>query len=301
MHPSHEPHSSLRRAYLLLGLGIFFISFSAIFTKWTNLPGVTSGFYRLAIAAVVLALPFYRRRTQHPPLDRRVLALAFLGGLWFALDTAMWNTSLTLTSAASATLLGNTSSILVALGAWLIFRERLRGRFWSGLFIALLGVLLVLSADWLTPQDTAAIADTRMLGNLLALAAAFFYAAYLLTTQRTRASLDTVSYLFIMSAFGALVLLPFNVLGSFPLTGFPLQTWLALLGLALITHVGGWLAINYSLGHIPASIVSVTLLGQPVLTAILAIPLLGEALFPLQIIGGILALTGIYIVNRFGR
>jgi amino acid transporter len=71
MHTPHEPRSSLTRAYLLLALGIFFISFSAIFTKWTDLPGVTSGFYRLAIAAAVLALPFYRRRTQHPPLDRR--------------------------------------------------------------------------------------------------------------------------------------------------------------------------------------------------------------------------------------
>jgi drug/metabolite transporter (DMT)-like permease len=129
MHAPHEPRSPLSRAYLLLALGIFFISFSAIFTKWTTLPGVTSGFYRLAIAALALAIPFYKRRAQHPPLDRRVLALALLGGLWFALDTAMWNTSLTFTSAASATLLGNTSSILVALGAWLIFRERLRGRF----------------------------------------------------------------------------------------------------------------------------------------------------------------------------
>lgn len=298
---SSRARSSLTRAYALLALGIFFISFSAIFTKWANLPGVTSGFYRLAIAAVVLAVPFYRRRTQHPPLDRRVLSLALLGGLWFALDTALWNSSLTLTSAASATLLGNTSSIIVALGAWLIFRERLRGRFWFGLFVALIGVLLVLSADWLTPQATAAIADTRTLGNLLALAAAFFYAAYLLTTQHTRTSLDTVSYLFIMSGFGAIVLLIFNVLGRLPLTGFPLFTWLSLLALGVITHVGGWLAINYALGHIPASIVSVTLLAQPALTAVLAIPWLGEALFPLQIIGGILALIGIYIVNRFGR
>ncbi len=301
MHTSHESRPSLTRAYLFLGLGIFFISFSAIFTKWTQLPGVTSGFYRLAIAAAALALPYFKRRTQHPPLDRRVLALAALGGLWFALDTAMWNTSLTLTSAASATLLGNTSSILVALGAWLIFHERLRGRFWSGLFVALIGVLLVLSADWITPQDTAAIADTRTLGNLLALTAAFFYASYLLTTQHIRTSLDTVSYLFIMSGCGAIVLLSFNVARSMPLTGFPPPTWLALLALGLITHVGGWLSINYALGHIPASIVSVTLLGQPVLTAILAIPLLGEALFPLQLIGGILALIGIYIVNRFGR
>ncbi|CAG0927828.1 hypothetical protein TFLX_00648 [Thermoflexales bacterium] len=97
------------------------------------------------------------------------------------------------------------------------------------------------------------------------------------------------------------MLLIFNMVSGQPLTDYPLSTWLSLLALSVITHVGGWLAINYALGHIPASIVSVTLLGQPVLTAILAIPLLGEALFPLQVIGGILVLIGIYIVNRFGR
>ncbi len=109
------------------------------------------------------------------------------------------------------------------------------------------------------------------------------------------------SYLFIMPAFGAIVLLFFNVPGSFPLTGFPPPTWLALLALGLMTHVGGWLSIDDALGHIPASIVSVTLLAQSALTPILAIPLLGEALFPLQIIGGILVLIGIYVVNRFGH
>jgi drug/metabolite transporter (DMT)-like permease len=86
MHAPHEPRSPLSRAYLLLALGIFFISFSAIFTKWTNLPSVTSGFYRLAIAEVALALPFYRRRRQHPPLDRRVLALALPGEALFPLQ-----------------------------------------------------------------------------------------------------------------------------------------------------------------------------------------------------------------------
>jgi drug/metabolite transporter (DMT)-like permease len=86
-----------------------------------------------------------------------------------------------------------------------------------------------------------------------------------------------------------------------PLWGFSINSWLALLGLALITHVIGWLAISYALGHIRASIVSVTLLGQPVLTALFSIPLLGEGLVLLQIIGGLLVLSGIYIVNRLGR
>lgn len=104
-----------------------------------------------------------------------------------------------------------------------------------------------------------------------------------------------------MSGIGALLLFPLNIAQQQPLWGYPIETWLALMGLALITHVGGWLAIGYALGHIRASIVSVTLLGQPVLTALFSIPLLGEDLFPLQIVGGLLVLGGIYIVNRHGR
>ncbi len=298
--PTSRPTSNTR-AYAILAIGIFCISFSAIFVKWTHLPGVTSGFYRLSISTAVLLIPFLLRRTDRPPLSRRALALGALGGVWFGLDIIAWNTSLTYASAASATLLGNTSSVIVALAAWLIFREKLRGKFWLGLFIAVAGVLLVMGADLITIQDTQVVADTRTFGNLLALLGAFFYAGYLLTTQHTRAHLDTLSSLFFMSAIGSVILLAVNLAQGLPLAGFAPQTWLALLGLALITHVGGWLAINYALGHLRASIVSVTLLAQPVMTALFSIPLLGEDLFPLQIVGGVLVLSGIYIVNRYGR
>jgi drug/metabolite transporter (DMT)-like permease len=83
-----------------------------------------------------------------------------------------------------------------------------------------------------------------------------------------------------------------------PLTGYPAQTYWSLIGVALITQVGAYLAISYALGHLPASIVSPTLLGQPVLTALLAVPLLGQPLNPAQIVGGAVVLAGIWIVHR---
>jgi drug/metabolite transporter (DMT)-like permease len=82
------------------------------------------------------------------------------------------------------------------------------------------------------------------------------------------------------------------------LWGFAPGTWLALLALALISQVAGWLAITYALGHLSASVVSPTLLAQPVLTALFAVPLLGEGLSPRQMLGGLVALAGIYLVNR---
>jgi len=73
---------------------------------------------------------------------------------------------------------------------------------------------------------------------------------------------------------------------------------LSLIGLGVVSQVGGYLAITYALGHLPATVTSVGLLGQAPLTALLAIPLLGEPLSASQIIGGVLVLAGIYVVNR---
>ncbi len=85
-----------------------------------------------------------------------------------------------------------------------------------------------------------------------------------------------------------------------PLGGFSGRTWAALAASGLVSHLGGYLAINYALGHLRATSVSVSLLSQPVITALLAIPLLGELLSAQQMIGGALVLAGIYLVNRRG-
>jgi drug/metabolite transporter (DMT)-like permease len=82
-----------------------------------------------------------------------------------------------------------------------------------------------------------------------------------------------------------------------PITGYPVQSYVAFLGAALLSQTGGYLAVGYALGHLPASIVAPTMLGQPVVTALLAIPLLGEALGKGQIIGGLAVLAGIYLVH----
>jgi drug/metabolite transporter (DMT)-like permease len=83
-----------------------------------------------------------------------------------------------------------------------------------------------------------------------------------------------------------------------PLTGYSPQTYLAFLGAALVSQVGGYLSVGYALGHLPASVVSPTMIGQPLVTTILAIPLLGETLSPAQLLGGASVLLGIYLVHR---
>jgi drug/metabolite transporter (DMT)-like permease len=94
------------------------------------------------------------------------------------------------------------------------------------------------------------------------------------------------------------VLLVMCLVLGLPLFGYPPTTYLAFLALALVTQVTGYLAVGYALGHLPASIVSPTMVSQPVITALLAIPFLGELLTPTQWIGGAAVVAGVIVVHR---
>lgn len=285
--------ASRARIYAALAFGIVCIGLSAIFTKWSQVPGSVSAFYRVAIAELAL-LPLFvvSARRGQVRLDRRAWIVALAAGVFFALDLGLWNTSLSFASAANATLLGNDAPLIVGLIAFFVFRERLRPAYWAGMMIALLGMGIIVGQDAFSGQHGLG------LGDALALVAGCAYALYMVTTQRVRERMNTVASLVIPGMAGGALLLAFNVLTGRALWGFTAGSWLALIGLALISQVAGWLAINYALGHLPASVVSVTLLAQPVLTALFAVPLLGEALTGRQILGGLVALAGIYLVNR---
>jgi drug/metabolite transporter (DMT)-like permease len=279
------------RPYLALAVGILSLGFSALFVRWANVPGPVMGVYRLGIASLVMVPLFIWRRPGKAHLTKSALFFALLGGLLTALDHAFWNTAVLYTTAANATLFGNTAPLWVALAAWLVFKERLRTSFWIGLALTLTGAAVVLGNDFLLHPDLG-------LGDLIALAAAIFYGGYLLVTQQGRRHLDTLSYVWLVSLSAALILLGVSLGAGLKLTGFSSQTYLAFVGAALVSQVLGYLAVAYALGHLPASLVAPTLIGQPVVTALLSIPLLGELMLPAQWIGGMGVLAGIYLVHR---
>jgi drug/metabolite transporter (DMT)-like permease len=302
-------------AYLALLFGMLGISFTAIFTKWAAMPGPVAAAYRMSFAAAILALPFAwrlrslgrSRTTNVTPaggseksqqntswagrLPWRSFGFASLGGVWFGVNLAFLSSALLLTSAATATLLDNTAPIWVGLGAMVLFHERLRGRYWAGLALALAGAAVV---SGLNPAHALAFQS----GDILAFTGAIFYAAYLLTMQHTRRDLDTVSTLWLVEAGATVALLLMVLVLRLPMIGYPLSSYLAIFAMALISQTGGWLLINFALGYLPASTAVVVLLGQPIVTSMLSIPLLREPLSLYQIAGGALVLTGIYLCVR---
>jgi drug/metabolite transporter (DMT)-like permease len=283
--------------YLALGITIVSLGFSAFFVRWANAPASVMGFYRIGIATLILT-PFFVRNTIRTrrvsgtsSLKWGIVILPILAGLASALDHFTWNISLKFTSAANASLLGNTAPLWVALAAWLVFRERTKGLFWLGLALTMGGAVAVLGNDFLRHPMIG-------WGDLLALSTGLFYAIFFLFSQRSRRHFDTLSHVWICSLSSTLVLLILSLTTGSLLTGYSSHTYLMFLAAALLPQLTGYLAMGYALGHLPASVVSPTMLGQPVLTALLAIPLLGETLQPVQWIGGLIVLAGIYLVHR---
>lgn len=101
--------------YAALVLGVIALGFSALFVKWAVAPGLVIGFYRIGLAAVfMLPLFLFGARARRGTLDRQIILLTLIGGLFTALDHAVWNTAANYTSTANATLLGNTAPSIAA-------------------------------------------------------------------------------------------------------------------------------------------------------------------------------------------
>src|ERR1043165_7200980 len=126
-------------AYMALGTGILALSFSAMFVRWANAPGPVTAFYRLFFS-IFLLFPFFASRARiNPSIRSWSILFPLLAGVFTACDLGLWTASLSYTTAANATLLGNTAPLWVALGTWFILKQRLTSGFWRGLAITLLG------------------------------------------------------------------------------------------------------------------------------------------------------------------
>lgn len=278
-------------AYFALGIGVLALSFSAMFVRWADAPGPVTAFYRMFFSIFML-LPFVLLRTStYSSIKSQSIIFPLLAGVFTALDLALWTTSLSYTTAANATLLGNTAPLWVALGTWLILKQKLSNTFWRGLAVTLAGAALIMGTDFILHPRFG-------IGDTMAVFTGFFYGGYFLFTEKSRVHFSPIAHIWIVGIGASITLLIVNLVMHNPLTGFSTRTWIVFLSTALVSQLIGYMALAYALGHLPASIVAPTMVLQPVVTAILAIPFLGEIPNIWQGIGGGVALLGIYMVNQ---
>jgi drug/metabolite transporter (DMT)-like permease len=239
----------------------------------------------------LLLTPWFIKYLREKKYSFAELRLPFLAGVLFGGDMVLCTTGVVLAGATIPILFTNTTPLWVGLGALLFFKEKLKPGFWLGLTLAFTGAMVI---GGLGNSQTQHLVE----GILLGVGAAIFYAGYFLAGQRGRERLDPISFMWIVSFVSSLVLLLATILLGQPLSGYSMNTYLAFLAMGVVVQVVGWQLVSYAQGLLPASLVSPSLLGQAVLTGLIAVPLLGENLSPSMIFGGIIVIIGIYLVHR---
>ena len=267
-------------------IGIICISFSPIFVKLAVAPPITSGFYRIFIAWLLLA-PYciYKKQLK---IDRKDLLVAILGGVVFGADIAVWNLSLVKISATISTLIANLAPVWVGLLSFLILRKKSGLLFWIGTWIAILGMIILVGYNNILHLKF-------NIGLVYALIASLFYAIYIMITKGILRRITTVTFMFYNMLGASVFLLLICVSLHNELIHFSTSTWLCLLGMGVICQLVGWITINYSLNYLEATKVSIALLSQTVIAGFWAMLFLNETLEFKEIAGSIIVLAGIAV------
>ena len=278
-----------------LAVAVLAVSTSAILIRYSAAPSLVKAFYRVLFTVALLApLAVLRHREAILGLSRRHLLSAGATGVALAVHFGAFFESLEWTTVAASVTLVQVQPVFVALGAFLLLGERLGRRLALGIAVSLAGMAVM-------TLPGASLAGTRpLLGNALAILGALMMAAYVLAGRSLRQEVALVPYVAVVYTVCAASLLAF-ALGDGAtvwLGAYPPREWLLFLAMAVGPGLLGHTVINWALEHVESSVVSVTLLGEPVGSAVLAVLLLGEVPGARTVAGGAVVLCGIYLTVR---
>jgi len=279
--------------YALLAIGIVGLSTAGVFYKLATAPVLAIVAYRM-LFAVAIVLPMssvwrlFGNRAGRPKISRADTIASSAAGALFALDVTLWALSLQFTSVSSAALLVSMDPVFVAIIAALVFGERPSLAMVAGMAVAVAGATIITVGDF-------RIAGRAVWGDALALSAALAETGYLLLGRHVRRRVDTLPYVSIVYTSCAacvwIAVLAFRA----PMQIGAHDIWIAL-ALAVCATVIGHTLVSKSLGHMPAAVVAISFLSQPIITALLAYLVLHQVVAPLTALGGSIALAGIGVV-----
>jgi drug/metabolite transporter (DMT)-like permease len=276
--------------YFALFVSIVAVSTASILIKISEAGPLAIAAYRLTFATLIL-IPFFLNRggvEQLKGAGRQGVITLMAVGLVLAVHFASWISSLSFTSVASSVIFVHVDPIFVAVVSHFIIKERITRRVLLGIFIAFTGATIIAVGDL-------GLGEANLYGDILALIGALMLGIYILSGRRIRQSLDLFTYVTPVYAASALALTAGCVLTETPLAPYPPREYLLFLAIAIVPMIFGHTVYNWALRYLEAPIVSISLLGEPVGATLLAYLILKEVPAPLVIVGGVVALLGIYV------
>jgi drug/metabolite transporter (DMT)-like permease len=278
--------------WVAIPIGVFAISTSGILIRFTEASPLVTATHRLLWAAgILLVVALLRSRHEIVLLQGRRLRLLAASGTLVGIHFALWTSALFHTSVASAVLLTDTHPVLVAVSAQAFLGEVTSTSVWAGIALTLIGGAIIASGDL-------QLGGSALLGDAMALGAAATLAGYLVIGRRARQELGVATYAGVVYGIGGIVIGLLALASGASLLDFSQRDALLFLALVLAPTLAGHTVFNWSLRHVPASVVGVAMLGEPVVTTVLAWLLLSEPPGPAALIGGAALLAGVYLALR---
>ncbi len=281
--------------YLSLSVGVVAVSFATIFIRLADAPALTIAAYRMAISApVMLALAGGQSLRSGggllPGLNLKDLPLVGFSSLCLATHFWVWTISLEHTSVASSVVLVTTSPFMVAVASRIIWGEALPRHTMVGIAVGMVGGAVLALGDLNREGD--------LFGDAMAFLGGTAVVGYILAGRGLRARMPALTYNTTVYAGTAALLLIAAVATGAPFSGFTAGTYAMLLLVALVPQVIGHSLLNWSLAHVTATAVAISVMAEPVLTTAAAIPILREVPPATSVAGGALVLAGIYAAMR---
>lgn len=278
------------RLYIFLPIGIVAISTASIFIKLCEAPVLIIATYRMMLASLML-MPFACYKKTWRGWKRSEMGWVFLSGLFLSLHFAFWIASLKYTSVASSVVLVTTHPIFVGIGSWLFLKERIGMNLVLGIALSVLGSGLISYGDM-------SLSKEALMGDGFALLGAIAASGYLLVGRKMRKEQDLFSYIFPVYSTAGLILILLSLIFQKSYWGYSPSTYLFLFLLALVPQLIGHTTFNWALKYLPASMVAITILGEPLGSTILAYFILGEGLTTWKVLGGISIFAGILVALK---
>ena len=281
------------KLYLTLFLGVLSVSFAAVFIRLADAPPLVIAAYRMLIAATVIT-PFYMIRSRGLPqkLLKWDVLLMLLSAVFLAFHFGLWITSLEYTSIASSVVLATSHPVFVAVISYFLWQERLNRKAVMGIVVALGGVAIINYGGFALSSDV-------IFGNMLALLSAAAIGIYLIIGRHLKERIRLLPYLSTVYGGAALILLSVTLIAGYSFVGYSTNTYFMLLLLALVPQLAGHSLLNRAVRLMPATIVSVAILGEPVGAVALGYIIIGEGITVIEVIGSLLTLGGILIVMLY--
>jgi drug/metabolite transporter (DMT)-like permease len=271
----------------ILALGVAAVSTAAVLIREADAPSMVIAAYRLVLASLPLLLLAGVRRQRVLPSTQSLVLLTLLSGVFLALHFGFWVASVKQTSIVTSVVLVTTTPLFVGLAGGPLLGEKPSSTIWLAIAIAAAGALLMVSEDFDAGGDT-------LQGDAFALLAAVFASGYLMAGRKLLGTgAGWLPYITVTYSTGAVILLASMLIAGESLGGYSTRTYGFFVLLALVPQLIGHTAVNRSLGHLPAIVVSIAVLGEPVGATILGAIFLSEEPTLVQLAGGLLVLAGV--------